>query len=103
MERFTSDKIHYFKAKLGTQKSFDVAVQWFQANCGLRRSQAIMAARAVRPDLYNQWRANQNPNVNHLHRDASSSQSASRPANASITALSMRTSTGAPLVRFVGL
>ena len=59
MERFSSDKIEMFRAKVANTcpRSFEDVVKFFQRECGMRRSQAIFAAAKTRGDLYNAYMA----------------------------------------------
>ncbi len=96
MENFTfkGKGVHYWRAQTERLTSFSDVVSWFQRQHGLSKARAIIAARRSRPEAYNEWRAKQNPTLQRMTRNTSSSRQL----------LSMRTKGGAaPLFNFRSL
>jgi hypothetical protein len=80
----------YFRAQTRHLRGFENVIQWFSQQQGVRsRGQAIDLARKTRPELYNEWMAG-----GRRQRMAAD--------NKPVHTLSMRTRSGAPLIRVLG-
>ena len=98
METFRPEKVHYFRAKIDatSPRSFDDVVRYFQCECAFSRGNAIIAARRTYPNL-------SNAEMTLLHQHKGATPSHMRGSSGRVHLLSMRSSSGKPLVKIMGL
>ena len=89
--------VHYFRARHQFD-SFTEAVEWGMTHEWLKRNNAILLARRLWPELYNEWIASKHPVVNGLRP-----QARVQPTGRHVQLLKMRLPNGKKMVELRGV